>query len=46
MRTRSPVDANEVMSAAGDDQAIYAFGWTLSGLATLAAIALVWLFGI
>ena len=28
------------------DEAIYAAGWTISGLATLATIVAVWMFGI
>jgi hypothetical protein len=30
----------------GDDQAAYAAGWTISGLATLGAIVAVWIFAI
>jgi len=34
------------MRGTGDDQALYATGWTISGLATLATILAVWVFGI
>lgn len=34
------------MRGSGDDHSAYATGWTLSGLATLATIVAVWLFGI
>ena len=35
-----------MMRGTGDDQAIYATGWTISGLATLGAIIAVWVFAI
>lgn len=34
------------MRGPGDDQAAYAVGWTISGLATLGAIVAVWMFAI
>jgi hypothetical protein len=36
----------EIMRGTDDDQAAYAAGWTISGLATLTAIVAVWVFGI
>jgi hypothetical protein len=35
-----------VMRGMSDDEAAYAAGWTISGLATLGAIIAVWMFGI
>jgi hypothetical protein len=34
------------MRGSADNQAGYAAGWTISGLATLGAIVAVWMFGI
>lgn len=34
------------MRGMNDDEAAYAAGWTISGLATLGAIVAVWMFGI
>jgi hypothetical protein len=34
------------MLGTGDDEALYAVGWTISGLATLGTIVAVWMFGI
>jgi hypothetical protein len=34
------------MQETGEDEAAYAAGWTISGLATLGAILAVWVFGI
>jgi hypothetical protein len=34
------------MRGLGEDQATYAAGWTISGLATLGAIVAVWIFAI
>ena len=39
-------DSYDDMRGDGDDQAAYAAGWTISGVATLATIVAVWLFGI
>ena len=38
--------ATEIMRGTGEDEAAYAAGWTISGLATLATILAVWLFAI
>jgi hypothetical protein len=34
----------DIMRGTGEDEAVYAAGWTLSGLATLGAILAVWIF--
>ena len=34
------------MRGTGEDNILYATGWTISGLATLATIVAVWVFGI
>ncbi len=34
------------MRGTGDDEALYATGWTISGLVTLGAVVAVWVFGI
>jgi len=34
------------MSGAGDDETSYATGWTISGLATLGTIVVIWVFAI
>jgi hypothetical protein len=34
------------MLGAGQDDGLYAAGWTISGVATLATIVAVWMFGI
>ena len=39
-------DRFEDMRGNVDDQAAYAAGWTISGLATLGAIVVVWIFAI
>jgi len=36
----------EMMRDSGDDDAAYAAGWTISGVATLATILAVWVFAI
>ena len=36
----------DVMRGAGEDEAAYAAGWTVSGLATLVTILVVWVFAI
>ena len=46
MHWRSTAVDAEVMRGTGEDNMIYATGWTISGLATLATIVAVWLFGI
>ena len=42
---RTSIEGFDVMRGTGDDQAAYATGWTISGLATLGTIVAVWLFG-
>jgi hypothetical protein len=39
-------DSYDDMRDEADDQAAYAAGWTISGLATLGAIVAVWIFAI
>ena len=39
-------DSYDDMRGGADDQAAYAAGWTISGLATLGAIVAVWIFAI
>lgn len=46
MHGRTTAGWADEMRGPGDDQAVYATGWTISGLATLATIVAVWLFGI
>ncbi|MBN8992460.1 MAG: hypothetical protein J0H42_29840 [Rhizobiales bacterium] len=46
MHWRSAMADTEVMRGTGEDNVLYATGWTISGLATLATIVAVWLFGI
>jgi hypothetical protein len=46
MRWRSTPETSDEMLGTGDDDALYAVGWTISGLATLATIVAVWMFGI
>ena len=46
MRWRSTTADAELMRGTGEDTILYATGWTISGLATLATIVAVWLFGI
>lgn len=36
----------DAMRGADSDEAAYATGWTISGLATLGVIVAVWMFGI
>ena len=38
--------AIDIMRGSGEDTAGYAVGWTVSGLATLATIVVVWVFAI
>jgi hypothetical protein len=44
MHWRSATVRTDAMLGTGDDEALYAVGWTLSGLATLATIVAVWMF--
>jgi hypothetical protein len=46
MHWRSAMVRTDAMLGTGDDEALYAVGWTISGLATLATIVAVWMFGI
>lgn len=46
MHWRSTTAEAELMRGTGEDNILYATGWTISGLATLATIVAVWLFGI
>jgi hypothetical protein len=39
-------DRLDIVSDSGEDEAAYATGWTISGLATLGVIVAVWMFGI
>jgi hypothetical protein len=45
MQRRSPEPTDEMLGT-GHDDALYAAGWTISGVATLATIIAVWMFGI
>ena len=36
----------EMVRETGEDEAAYAVGWTISGIATLATIVAVWVFAI
>ncbi|MEY2485370.1 MAG: hypothetical protein QOH39_1018 [Verrucomicrobiota bacterium] len=44
MHWRSATVRTDAMLGTEDDGALYAAGWTLSGLATLATIVAVWMF--
>jgi hypothetical protein len=44
MHWRSATARTDAVLGTGDDEALYAAGWTLSGLATLATIIAVWMF--
>ena len=46
MHWRSATADADVMCGTGDDEMLYATGWTISGLATLGTIVAVWVFGI
>jgi hypothetical protein len=46
MHWRSATGDAELMRGTGEDNILYATGWTISGLATLATIVAVWVFGI
>jgi hypothetical protein len=43
---RVSADGIDSMRGTGEDAAAYAAGWTVSGLATLATIVVVWVFAI
>ncbi|HVX78315.1 MAG TPA: hypothetical protein VHB49_19460 [Bradyrhizobium sp.] len=42
----STTEGFDVMRGDTEDHTAYAVGWTISGLATLGAIVVVWVFGI
>jgi hypothetical protein len=46
MDWRSAMQRTETTYDSPDDDAAYAAGWTISGLATLGAIIAVWMFAI
>jgi hypothetical protein len=46
MDWRSAMLRTETMSDSREDDAAYAAGWTISGLATLGTIIAVWMFAI
>ena len=46
MQWRAATADADVMRGTGEDSILYATGWTISGLATLATIVAVWVFGI
>ena len=46
MQWRSATAEADAMRGTADDQFLYATGWTISGLATLGTILVVWVFGI
>jgi hypothetical protein len=46
MHWRSATAEADEMRGTGEDEILYATGWTISGLATLATIVAVWMFGI
>jgi hypothetical protein len=46
MHWRSTIADADLMRGTGEDSVLYATGWTISGLATLATIVAVWVFGI
>jgi hypothetical protein len=43
---RASTEGTDAMRGTGEDESLYAAGWTISGLATLGAIVAVWVFGI
>jgi hypothetical protein len=44
MHWRSATVRTDAILGTGDDDALYAAGWSLSGLATLGTIIAVWMF--
>jgi len=46
MHWRNATEATDAMLGTGHEEALYAVGWTISGLATLGTIVAVWMFGI
>lgn len=43
---RHQTQRTDIMRGSGGDEAAYAAGWTISGLATLATVLVVWVFTI
>ena len=46
MQWRSATTDTDLMSGTGDDEISYATGWTISGLATLGTILVIWVFAV
>jgi hypothetical protein len=46
MDWRHAMQRSAVVRATAEDEAAYAAGWTISGLATIATIVVVWMFAI
>jgi hypothetical protein len=46
MRWRSMTETTDAMLDTAPENAFYAAGWTISGMATLATIVAIWMFGI
>ena len=46
MHWRSETADADMMRGTGEDNILYATGWTISGLATLGTIVVIWVFGI
>ena len=46
MQWRSATTDADLMSGTGDDEISYATRWTISGLATLGTILVIWVFAI
>ncbi|MCA6109481.1 hypothetical protein [Bradyrhizobium cenepequi] len=46
MRWRSTTDQADAMLGTGHNNTLYAAGWTISALATIAAIVAIWMLGI
>jgi len=46
MQLRSTTTEADAMRGTGDDEILYATGWTISGLVTLGTILAIWVFAI
>ena len=46
MQWRSASTGPDAMRGTGDDEILYATGWTISGLVTLGTILAIWMFAI
>jgi hypothetical protein len=46
MHRRSATARTEAMLGTRGDEALYVAGWTISGLAMLSTIVVIWMFGI